>query len=258
MIDKENIKKKFLEYVDNFEKSGRVDLKKEHILRVADKSEVIAKSLNLSEEQIELAYLIGICHDIGRFEQIKRFDTFSDKLTGMNHAQWSNKVLFEDGLINEFINTDKYHNIIKTAVINHNKTQIEGNLSEEELLFSKIIRDADKLDILYVINIEELEDIFWYKEHNAKMIDKSIILDYYAKYLLDYSKIKNNLDQIVTFYNYIYDINFKITLTLIKEGNYYETFNKRIKEVYNSKILNEQLDNLLLSINNYIKFKENE
>ena len=55
MIDIENIKKKFLEYVDNFEKSGRVDLKKEHILRVADKSEVIAKSLNLSEEQIELA-----------------------------------------------------------------------------------------------------------------------------------------------------------------------------------------------------------
>ena len=85
--------------------------------------------------------------------------------------------------------------------------------------------------------IEELEDIFWYKEHNAKMIDKSIILDYYAKYLLDYSKIKNNLDQIVTFYNYIYDINFKITLTLIKEGNYYETFNKRIKEVQFGKIL---------------------
>ena len=42
----------------------------------------------------------------------------------------------------------EYDEIIKKAIHNHNKLLIEEGLTKEEELFCKIIRDADKLDIL--------------------------------------------------------------------------------------------------------------
>lgn len=258
MLDRETIKKNYLEYVDNYEQSGRVTLKRIHILRVADRASELATNLNLTPEQIELAYVIGICHDIGRFEQVKRYNTFSDKKTGMDHAAWSVKVLFEDNLIRSFIDTDKYDELIKVAVLNHNKTMIDESLTGDELLFSKIIRDADKLDILYVITSNRIKDIFWYDDFGDKMIKKKLILDFYAKKYLDYGEVDTNMDQIVTFYSYIYDFNFKESLKIIKENNYYDTFNKRVKLMNDSKLLHEQLDNLLNSLKKYIEIKESE
>ena len=145
MIDIENAKKQFLEYVKNYDiNNGRINIKMRHILRVAENSKLIAQDLNLDDEKVKLAELIGIFHDIGRFEQVKLYNTFSDKDSGLDHAEYSLKVLYEDGLIKKFLDTNKYDNIIKTAVYNHNKPQIASNISDEELLFSKIIRDADK------------------------------------------------------------------------------------------------------------------
>ena len=61
--------------------------------------------LNLSEEDILLAELIGLLHDIGRFEQIKNYHTFLDK-ESIDHAEYGNKILFEDDLIRNFITED--------------------------------------------------------------------------------------------------------------------------------------------------------
>ena len=43
-------------------------------------------------------------------------------------------------------------------------------LSKEEILFSKIIRDADKLDILY-----EGAEIFWKSEEEVERVENSKI-----------------------------------------------------------------------------------
>ena len=59
---------------------------------------MIAEYLGLAEEQVKLAELIGLFHDLGRFEQVRLADTFSDKDSGINHAEQSNKVLFADNL----------------------------------------------------------------------------------------------------------------------------------------------------------------
>ena len=70
MIDIENAKKVFQKYVANFNpEDGRIRLKIEHILRVAEYSKKLAENLQLDEEKIKLAELIGIFHDIGRFKQ---------------------------------------------------------------------------------------------------------------------------------------------------------------------------------------------
>ena len=90
MIDIENAKKEFMNYVKKYDiNNGRIHLKVKHILRVAEVSKIIATKLNLTENQIRLAELIGLFHDIGRFEQVRLYDTFSDKDSGLDHASYS-------------------------------------------------------------------------------------------------------------------------------------------------------------------------
>lgn len=249
----EHIKNNFIKYTENYEASGRITLKKEHILRVADNCVDIAKSIGLEEKLINLAYVVGICHDIGRFEQVRMYNTFSDAKTGMDHAAHSNKVLFEDNLIRQFIEDDTYDEIIKKAVFNHNKGSIEENLTDDELLFAKIIRDADKLDILRVITIDRVKDIFWFEEFNGERINKKFVQKFYSKEKLDYKEFDSNIDLIIAYYEYIYDLNFKESYRKILEGNYYEKFNNRIKILYNSKELDQQLDYLLEHTTDYLK-----
>lgn len=76
---------------------------------------------------MELAELIGLLHDIGRFEQIKRYNTFIDK-NSINHGQLGVKILFDDNQIRRFIKDSKYDDIIKTAILNHNRSPKIWNL----------------------------------------------------------------------------------------------------------------------------------
>ena len=98
MINIDNAKKVFLQYVKKYDiTNGRIRLKMEHILHVADNSKMIAQNIGLDNEKVKLAELIGLFHDIGRFEQARVYDTFSDKDSGVDHAAYSLKVLYDDG-----------------------------------------------------------------------------------------------------------------------------------------------------------------
>ena len=74
MIDIEKAYIEFDKYVSHFNpNNGRIKLKIDHIKRVATMSKKIAKNLNLDEEQVKLAELIGLFHDIGRFKQAELY-----------------------------------------------------------------------------------------------------------------------------------------------------------------------------------------
>ena len=118
-----------------------------------DISNKIAEHLNLSNEEIQVATLIGLLHDIGRFEQFTRYATFRDR-ESVDHGDLGVEILKKDSYIKEYIDNEKYIDTIYLAVKNHNKYSIQLNLAERNLLFSKMIRDADKLDILESITIE--------------------------------------------------------------------------------------------------------
>jgi putative nucleotidyltransferase with HDIG domain len=78
---------------------------------------------NLSEEDKRLAHIIGLYHDIGRFEQDKVFNSFYDIKT-FDHGDYGVEVLFEQGLIREIPIEEKYYKIIEKAIKNHNKYNI--------------------------------------------------------------------------------------------------------------------------------------
>ena len=76
-IDILKAKKVFKEYVKNYNpEDGKIKIKISHIERVSQIARKLAEDLKLNQEDIELAELIGLLHDIGRFEQIKIYHTF--------------------------------------------------------------------------------------------------------------------------------------------------------------------------------------
>ena len=77
MIDIEKAKNVFQNYVEKYDATNtRIAYKIGHTYRVVDLAERIARDLKLESEDVELAKMIGLLHDIGRFEQVRRYDTF--------------------------------------------------------------------------------------------------------------------------------------------------------------------------------------
>ena len=220
MINIKNAERIFMEYANLYDAENLMIKRKiEHTFRVEENSKIIAESLNLSETDIALSTIIGLLHDIGRFEQQRIAHSYNDLKTGIDHASMGVKVLFEDEKINDFIpDTREYDKIIKNAIEYHNKFKIPDELSEKEKIFCKIIRDADKLDILeiFVINGEDTITIgknngyevtpditkeFLEALFNGKQIDRK-----YQKYFLDW--YLNTL-------TFLFDINYSKSFEII-------------------------------------------
>lgn len=229
MIDIEKAKEEFLKYTANYDHhSDKIERKEKHSLRVVERSTMIANYLKLNEEDRLLAELIGLLHDIGRFEQVKRFDTFSDKKSGINHGEFGAEILFKDGLIRRFVEEDKYDEIIRRAIINHNKTYIDTDLNERELLFTKIIRDADKADILYIIATEDIYKDNTLEEYNTGHITEELMKQFLQDGYLDYKLIQSKSDEILTYYAYPANVYFSVTAEYI--------LNEKLLDIYTQKI----------------------
>lgn len=219
-INLENAKEKFINYTENYNlKDENIKRKQQHSLRVMKISEQIATKLKLNKEQIQIATLIGLLHDIGRFKQYTEIG-LGDNIEGFDHGNYGVKILFEDGMIRKFIETDQYDEIIKKAIKNHNKFAIEDGLTQEELLFAKIIRDADKIDIIY-----ESEYIFY--KGQEELINQSILTEKIYNQFMKKTLVKKEknvslkfIDDIVCVLAFIFDINYKTSFEILKEKDY--------------------------------------
>ena len=146
-MDRKKITHAFEEYVSKYNlKEPNIYTKYVHTGRVAQNCENIARSLNLSEEEVDIAWEIGMLHDIGRFEQLRRFDTFDDSKS-IDHAKFGADLLFEEGLIGQFEEDFSIYPLVEKAIRCHSLYRLPADLTEQELMFCQIIRDADKVDI---------------------------------------------------------------------------------------------------------------
>lgn len=249
-IDIEKAKNEFMKYTDNYDSSNpHINRKIYHSLRVMEWSKKIAENSNLNNEQIELATLIGLLHDIGRFEQRKIYNTFSDKLS-TDHGNLGVEILEKDNFIRKFIETDKYDKIIKIAIKNHNKYEIQEGLTEEELLQSKIIRDADKLDIFY-----EATEIFWDSEEDKEKIEKSFISEDYFEQFKNNKPIyrrpdQTKLDEIISLIAFMFDMNFEYSLNVIKNEKYVDVILKRFN--YKNESTKNQIEQIRIIADEYL------
>ena len=105
MINFEKAKKEFDSYVEKFDKNNpKVDRKIRHTYLVVEASENLSRTLNLSKEDTELAKLIALLHDIGRFKQSEIKEKSYDQVEeNFDHAEYGVNLLFKDNFIRVFI-----------------------------------------------------------------------------------------------------------------------------------------------------------
>lgn len=123
-------------------------LKERHSYRVSGLARQIALSINLCESEVSLAELIGLLHDTGRFPQFSQYRTFRDNLS-VNHAEMGLLTLKEHAVLESI--PDEERNIILSAIYNHNALHIDYSMPANTLAHARIVRDADKLDIIPIM-----------------------------------------------------------------------------------------------------------
>lgn len=160
-MNRKKIKSEFKNYVSSYDpKDPKIGLNIAHTYRVAELCERIAGSLGMSEEEINIAWVCGMLHDIGRFEQIRRFNTFIDAQS-VDHAKFGAELLFgKENLIRNFMEETDWDGEIQTAVYWHSAFHLPEDLNKKQKQLCQILRDADKLDILRVNLETPLEDIY--------------------------------------------------------------------------------------------------
>ena len=253
MIDLENVDKTFKDYISKFDLNNiTIKRKYEHTLRVKDNCKKIAKALNLSLEDTNLLVLIGYLHDIGRFLQMKRYNSIVDSKT-IDHADLGVDILFKDNLIRKFIDDNKYDNIIYKAVKYHNKMNLNYELTSKEKLFCKAIRDADKLDIFYVATYDNnIKDFYILPYVEGAKLNPKVKEDFDSHRLVDLRNRKTAIDKLANILAFIYDLNLDASKKTITENTIDNVINTFIK-TFNVKDTNECLylkNNILKYLNN--------
>ena len=158
-IDFKVAKAAFEKYLDEYDRTDdKIHLKIVHTYCVVDAAEEIATRMHLREEDVQLAKIIGLLHDIGRFEQIKRFHSFEPGT--MDHAMYGADLLFgPEQMIRRFVKDPSFDQLICVAIAKHSDFKLEGIEDERTLLHARLIRDADKLDNCRVKLEESMETL---------------------------------------------------------------------------------------------------
>ncbi len=240
--DIDRITEAFNNFIIDYDmKDYMIEAKYKHTLNVADNALNIAKSIGLDEEGRYLAYVIGILHDIGRFEQVKTDNSLDDN-TEIDHADHGYDLL-KEGLIRQFIHENKYDDIILKAVKNHNKMSIDNDFTDDEKLYCSIIRDADKLDIFKRLGEGTFKDDF--KINKDMVISPEVINEINKKHMINFSLVNNELDQVILRLAMIYDINHKYTYKVIKQNDYLNKYIRLIDTLDSNKIILKKIVNNL-------------
>ncbi len=227
----DELKDWFVSYLKSFkytdiESQQNIDIKREHTERVIEEILDLGKKIGLNEHELNLAEIIALLHDIGRFEQYDRYKTFSDRKSE-NHAELGIKILNQHGVLNGL---DKHlQELILCSVKYHNLPALPGEETEACLFFSRLIRDADKLDIWRVVTE-------YYNRRNGKRnaalelelpempgISAEVYNSLMNKQIVDSRYVKNINDIKLLQAGWIFDINFEPTLTCIINRHYMES-----------------------------------
>jgi len=246
----------FNDYVSNFcskeqgqEKDWAIRLKEEHSQRVRQNIIMISHRLNLPEQDILIAEVLGLYHDIGRFYQYQRYETFRDDLSE-NHAKLGVEILADAHILNDLPKEEK--DIIKNGILYHNRHRLPEDEDPRCIFFCKLLRDADKLDIWRVIIH------YYYKKHDHNHnpvlelglpdtpgYSNTVLNDLYAGQTSSSSTIKNLNDFRLFQIGWVYDINFYPTFQEIKKRKY-------IEEIVSTLPETPELKKVLKIVENYV------
>ncbi|MCI9217923.1 HD domain-containing protein [Lachnospiraceae bacterium 42-17] len=245
-------KQQFELYLDNYDREDdKVKLKIIHTYGVVDCILELAGRIGLTKEERELAGLIGLLHDIGRFEQLKRYDSFEPDT--MDHAAFGAEILFKEGMIRIFIKEDRWDSVIRTAIERHSDFKLEGISHEHMLLHARLIRDADKLDNCRVKLEDAVETMLGVtaREVGRTEISTEVMEQFLRKESILSSLRRTKMDYWLSYLAYFFDINFRETLDIIREKNYVNRLIDRIP--YSNQETKKRMDTVRKMLNAFVR-----
>jgi hypothetical protein len=238
------MQKNFNTYADSFlTGSGSTDknitLKKNHTRRVCLEIITIAEESGFSEHTKFFCAATALFHDIGRFEQYARFKTFVDA-DSTDHAVLGCEIIDKENFLGGL--PPDTQDLIKKAILYHNRLKIPGSETQSCIFFSQLLRDADKLDIWNVLTAYYLNTN---KENNTALSlglpDTPGISDKVYQTLMNQETVlkedlKNQNDFKLMQIGWVYDLNSAPAFRRLKEKGYL----KKIREVLPQN--NEQIE----------------
>lgn len=219
-------KERFALYTRDYDTSQpKIYLKVVHTYRVADFCEQIALSEGLEGDDLLVAWMSGLLHDIGRFEQVTRYNTFVDSLS-VNHAHLSCEILWGDGenggIIREFLPEDDLDEYIKTAIYWHSEYRYPKELEGKTKMFCDILRDADKVDI-FRVNTETP----WSEIHNlpeeefyTSSVTKEVLDSFLEHHCVKRDIKKTAIDNIVGYTSLFWELVYAESRNMARQQGY--------------------------------------
>lgn len=224
MISREKVEQHFEEYVRAYDITDvKIRLKVDHTRRVAALCDRLSNSLGLTPEDRDLAWLAGMLHDIGRFEQLRIYHTFLDRIS-VNHAMLSADILFRDGEFALFADhiPPEDQALLEKVVRLHNVFLLPEDLSERERTFCQILRDADKIDIIRV-NCETPRSEIYNRseeEFRTSAISDDVFADIMSGQNVNREHSKTAVDFLVGHIAFVFGLVYPESLRIVREQGY--------------------------------------
>ncbi len=224
--DVNSLKSWFTGYVSRFytgdpEYDRPVRLKEEHTKRVCGNIILIGEELGISPEDMILAEIIALFHDVGRFRQYELYHTFVDALSE-NHARLGLRQLGIHKVFSGFPKDKKL--MISKAIAWHNAAFLPEGEEDKTLFFMKLIRDADKLDIWKVFldyfTEKRSGDAIALGLNDTPSFSENVLESIQRHEFAKMKDLKNLNDFKLLQVSWVFDINFIPSFKLIKKNNF--------------------------------------
>lgn len=213
-------------YGDDPYVNANLRLKEDHSIRVCDEMDYLADELDLPDNHRRIARAIALLHDIARFPQFAKYRTYHDPRS-VNHCTLAVRILTENKILRPLDPAERQ--LILKAIEYHGAKEIPDGLDGDMLLFCKLIRDADKLDIYRVMTENyrlhrDDPDSFYLEVElpDEPYYSPQVIDDILSERNVDYTRLKTFNDMKLINLAWVYDVNFIPTLKRIKQKRFLE------------------------------------
>jgi len=201
-------------------------LKQEHTRRTCEEILYLAGRLALDDNQTRIAKAVALLHDVGRFPQFANYRTYNDTRS-VNHGCLGVDVLHRECVLEALEPEERRW--IETAVARHGRKSLSTDLNGPALLFLKLIRDADKLDIYRIVadvyrrRAEDPAGLsFEIELPDEPRITPDVLDAVLAGRLIEHASLRTLNDVRLCQIGWVYDMNFAASLERLKAGGLLE------------------------------------
>ena len=218
---------------------GAIRLKEYHTARTCEEITLISRRLKLPEADLLLAETIALFHDLGRFPQWRRYGTFIDR-DSEDHARLGLTELARFRVLDRIPAEESA--LVEEAIRHHNAKELPGHLAPRPLFFTRLLRDADKLDIWRLV-IEERRrrgDGSAPRPHSRKLL-----MEIHEGRIPDFDLVHAPVDMQLLRLAWVYDLNFAATCREVLERGYLEALFDELPATEDMHELRELLTSFL-------------